>query len=203
MFGKKEYAKKYNKEHRKECNLSKKKWRENHPEKWKAIREKYCKENREKINKHNREYNRKHKKEINERRKKKYWEWRAITPYKNNYRNGWETLRVIVLKRDNYTCQICGKKKKVEVHHKDRTGSNRLAKEMNNDLDNLITLCHKCHLILDCPIGGFSKGKSEEKTERNQMIMRMLKSHTQTQVSRKFHLTRQRINQIKTKILNS
>lgn len=43
--------------------------------------------------------------------------------------------------RDNYTCQCCNSVDKLEVHHID---SNR----SNNDLSNLITLCHNCHVLL-------------------------------------------------------
>jgi 5-methylcytosine-specific restriction endonuclease McrA len=48
-----------------------------------------------------------------------------------------------VLIRDEYTCQICGSKEKLVVHHIDGTGRGN---EMhNNDLDNLITICRGCH----------------------------------------------------------
>jgi len=49
----------------------------------------------------------------------------------------WETVvRPAVLKRDNFQCQKCGKKEKLDVHHK------------VPDLqvfNNLITLCRTCH----------------------------------------------------------
>lgn len=51
-----------------------------------------------------------------------------------------------VLERDNYQCQICGSKDKLVIHHIDKTG--RGAKEHNNSLYNLITLCRKCHISL-------------------------------------------------------
>lgn len=49
------------------------------------------------------------------------------------------------LERDNYRCQICDKdvkKIRYEVHHIDFTGG---TKESNNELNNLITICIKCH----------------------------------------------------------
>ena len=50
--------------------------------------------------------------------------------------------RDVVLERDNYLCQICGKdvSKKYQacVHHKNRN-------KQDNSFNNLITLCKKCH----------------------------------------------------------
>ena len=49
----------------------------------------------------------------------------------------------IVLKRDNYTCQCCGKiGGKLNVHHLD--GYN-WCEEKRTDINNGITLCEKCH----------------------------------------------------------
>ncbi|MCZ2337801.1 MAG: HNH endonuclease [Chitinophagales bacterium] len=52
-----------------------------------------------------------------------------------------------VLTRDNFQCQICGSTKKLNVHHKDRTGIKNVGsyKLSNNSMDNLITLCASCH----------------------------------------------------------
>lgn len=52
--------------------------------------------------------------------------------------------RETVLKRDKYTCQKCGAKKQLIVHHKN--GDGRSTKKPNNALRNLITLCKKCHM---------------------------------------------------------
>lgn len=51
---------------------------------------------------------------------------------------GWEDIRLPILARDRYQCQICGIDNGLTVHHKnmDRT--------INTD-DNLITLCWDCH----------------------------------------------------------
>lgn len=62
------------------------------------------------------------------------WEYQKSNKLDNN-------LRIATLIRDNYTCKMCGKKKDVlEVHH-------ILPKRLNGKdyIDNLITLCHKCH----------------------------------------------------------
>lgn len=77
-----------------------------------------------------------------ENRKRKYTK-EQLTKKRDQYLFGGN--RLLVLKRDNYTCQICGSKEKLCVHHKDGNGRNVLAKYKNNNLDNLITLCHRCH----------------------------------------------------------
>jgi len=53
-------------------------------------------------------------------------------------------LRKLVLKRDNYTCQICGKKEvELHCHHVDPVVNNPIE---SADVDNCITLCKKCHI---------------------------------------------------------
>jgi 5-methylcytosine-specific restriction endonuclease McrA len=57
-----------------------------------------------------------------------------------------------VFERDNWQCQECGTSqeqsiilfnRKLYIHHKDGMGSG--SNEINNDIDNLITLCPRCH----------------------------------------------------------
>ena len=55
-------------------------------------------------------------------------------------------LREAILVRDCYKCQICKKTHHqvvLHVHHKDNKG--RGNKTLNNDIDNLVTLCDSCH----------------------------------------------------------
>lgn len=61
-------------------------------------------------------------------------------------------LRIKVLKRDNYTCQICGMTNKehrkefgreITLDHID--GNGRCSKEKNHSSRNLWTLCLRCH----------------------------------------------------------
>lgn len=47
------------------------------------------------------------------------------------------------LERDNYTCQFCGRKTDLIVHHKD--GSQRGSANRNNSLEMLETCCTHCH----------------------------------------------------------
>lgn len=56
-----------------------------------------------------------------------------------------DKLRIRVFERDNYRCQMCGKNLKNHMpicHHLDPTIDDV------NDLDNLVTLCNRCHLKL-------------------------------------------------------
>jgi hypothetical protein len=53
-----------------------------------------------------------------------------------------ERLRKKIRKRDNYTCQLCNEKikgRKIDVHHIDYN-------KKNNVKENLISLCHPCHI---------------------------------------------------------
>jgi len=57
-----------------------------------------------------------------------------------------ESLKQIVRKRDNYKCQLCNctsleNNRELDVHHLDLNKS-------NNNIDNLIALCMKCHTTL-------------------------------------------------------
>lgn len=56
----------------------------------------------------------------------------------------WKKTRGEALGRDNYTCQNCGSKERLEVHH---IKPYRISKD--NSLSNLITLCKPCHLMAD------------------------------------------------------
>ena len=67
----------------------------------------------------------------------------------NNSRSSekeYRTVRKSVLKRDNYTCQCCGRKseKGMRVHHLNSFATHE---EERYDLNNLITLCEHCHDI--------------------------------------------------------
>ena len=63
--------------------------------------------------------------------------------YKDKKRYGGH--RDEVLRRDEYTCTMCGAKKDLVIHHIDCSGQ---TDEPNNDVDNLTTLCRRCHINL-------------------------------------------------------
>lgn len=64
----------------------------------------------------------------------------------NNYLLGGftESLKEAVLERDEHSCFVCESNKSLEVHHilKQTLGG-------NNDMDNLVTLCIKCHRAIE------------------------------------------------------
>lgn len=73
-----------------------------------------------------------------------HWNWQGGKSFEP-YPLGWnKTFKEQIRFRDGYKCQICGcseveNGKKLSVHHKDYNKS-------NIDIDNLISLCHKCHI---------------------------------------------------------
>ena len=65
-----------------------------------------------------------------------------------------DRVRELIRIRDNHTCQICGKvwktwQRRLDVHHidcvKEKTNQ---CDNYEKEKDNMITLCHKCHLNL-------------------------------------------------------
>lgn len=88
-----------------------------------------------------------HKKKIS-RKGEKHYNWQGGKSFKP-YTSDWtETLRRSIRERDNYICKLCGKTQieeleekgyKMTVHHIDYD-------KKNNNPNNLISLCHSCHL---------------------------------------------------------
>jgi len=54
----------------------------------------------------------------------------------------WLKKRLIILKRDNYSCKNCDKKTNLHVHHK-KYINGRMCWDYPNNL--LVTLCSECH----------------------------------------------------------
>lgn len=61
-------------------------------------------------------------------------------PAETSYGPDWRIQRTSCLQRDNNTCQECGAQDGLEVHHWEPY---RFC--FDNSLDNLVTLCAKCH----------------------------------------------------------
>ncbi len=72
--------------------------------------------------------------------KRAYNEGRRYTNPEKEYPAAFKTwIRKEIRKRDNFTCQICGKiSKSLDVHHIDYD-------KKNIEKQNLISLCHSCH----------------------------------------------------------
>jgi 5-methylcytosine-specific restriction endonuclease McrA len=58
----------------------------------------------------------------------------------------WQELRRIVWERDNKKCVHCGIEVKFEEFHCDHIKS---GKNATNEINNLRTLCRKCHVLRD------------------------------------------------------
>lgn len=68
----------------------------------------------------------------------KHWNWKggiSFEPYSIDWT---QTLKKAIRERDKYTCKICGLYG-FDVHHIDYN-------KKNCNSDNLITLCHSCHI---------------------------------------------------------
>jgi HNH endonuclease len=69
----------------------------------------------------------------------------AINWLMNIIMNNWQIIRQQVLERDNYTCRECGQPiQRLDVHHKIPRRKGGL-----DILENLISLCRKCHKIVE------------------------------------------------------
>ena len=84
-----------------------------------------------------------------ERRREKIREMNQ--EYKNEY--FFSGNKEKVLARDGYKCVKCGSTDSLVVHHKDETGLSTVGERehVNNELDNLISLCRACHIKIHHP----------------------------------------------------
>lgn len=69
-------------------------------------------------------------------------EWSKIQREQRNY----DGQREAVLTRDGFACIQCGSTQHLCVHHKDKRGRSVPRHLKNNAIDNLETLCRKCHI---------------------------------------------------------
>ncbi len=65
--------------------------------------------------------------------------------------------RDYVLERDNHTCRNCGSKKLLVVHHIGGNGRGASSVDVNNDIENLVTLCRGCHAAIHSTATGWSR----------------------------------------------
>jgi 5-methylcytosine-specific restriction endonuclease McrA len=76
----------------------------------------------------------------------KHWNWKGgITTKNRKLRHKWEykQWRIAVIKRDDYTCRLCGSKVERPVAH--HIFDFQTYPELRYDVDNGITLCRACH----------------------------------------------------------
>ena len=88
--------------------------------------------------------------------------------YQDGGQKGFYNVKLAILNRDNYTCQICGEKDtRLEIHHiqyRSKGGSNRM--------DNLVTLCQECHGKIHSGELDFNKPVKSFKDASHMNIMR-------------------------------
>ena len=90
---------------------------------------------------------------------------------------------------DSNICQECGSSQNIDVHHIDKCGPHKVANP-NNEIDNLITLCHRCHMRLHFTTN-----------DRNEMLYCLRQEgKTFAEIGERFKLSRQRIHQIVTRL---
>jgi len=65
-----------------------------------------------------------------------------------------DRYRELIRIRDSHTCQICGniwkkRQRRFDIHHLDEDNTKtKQSDNLGKEADNMITLCHKCHLNL-------------------------------------------------------
>jgi len=60
----------------------------------------------------------------------------------------WDIQKQKVLERDNFECQRCKSKDALCVHH-----IIPWRESENNEIDNLVTLCRRCHIVIERKLG--------------------------------------------------
>ena len=101
-------------------------WVRNHQEQRREHKQREYRKNRKRYQEGQKRYADEHKAEL-----KSYWQqWHRDRNFGGNYEK--------VLDRDGGKCLLCGSKKSIIVHHVDEN-------RQNNEMDNLRTLCRKCH----------------------------------------------------------
>lgn len=111
--------------------------------------------------------------------------------YQKKYPNGKLNNRKLCLNRDNFTCQLCGAKIHLDVHHKDNGGPHIKGKKADNSLANLITLCHSCHIKFHYGVLGKDKD----------ILARRKEGETLQSIANSYGVSRQRIFQIEQRTL--
>ncbi|MBU0769062.1 MAG: hypothetical protein KJ687_08225 [Proteobacteria bacterium] len=88
-----------------------------------------------------------------------------LTDYKSDEFDGRDFLKEKIRKRDNWTCQTCGKiwqkgTRRFDVHHLDEELEGKIGLKYQNckNPDRMITLCHKCHMSLESVRRKMSEG---------------------------------------------
>lgn len=168
-------------------------WQRNNKDKTRQYQLRYRAKNKEKIKKqrevYNKEYNNKNKDKIRQKQRELY----RIKHPKVYFvlRKGKLVMRSKALERDNHKCQTCGAKTNIVCYID--------GNDKNNELMNLKTTCRKCFCLLEFKkhgIKNFSNGACKKQPDRDKKIIKLSATKSQSEISRMFSLSRQRIHQI-------
>lgn len=110
----------------------------------------------------------KHRKKILEKRHIQYVESSEVRANMNlfNTKKRFNGLRLDRLRLDRFTCQSCGSKNNLVVHHKEKVaGKDR--KDTVSSIDNLLTLCRRCHVNHHRALGDLGKGGRKSKAQQS------------------------------------
>lgn len=79
------------------------------------------------------------------RHRQQYIDGSNKSKIRNDSRYDLKALRPKMLERDGNKCVICGSTEKLHAHHWDNSGG---TEQVNNELDNLGTVCDVCHYAI-------------------------------------------------------
>lgn len=89
----------------------------------------------------------------------------SVSKSSNKYPDDWDKIRRQVFMRDNYRCQECGvhgDNAELHAHHQ-----TPISEGGGHDINNLITLCQRCHNKKHDHSVGFSENNSKNKFQKN------------------------------------
>ena len=72
------------------------------------------------------------------------WKPELTSEDRDKSRGDMPTVRNLVFRRDRHTCTVCGSRRGLNGHHMEPWSKN---KELRYDLDNIVTLCDRCHRL--------------------------------------------------------
>jgi len=102
----------------------------------------------------------------------------------------WHAVREKALRRDGHKCQQCGRRDKLDVHHKKQKS---IHPKLAYTLSNLVTLCEKCHMAWHKK-HGFGKHSYQEVYDK------YISHRTHCRIERRVGKINSRINYSKMKL---
>lgn len=110
----------------------------------------------------------KHREKIGEQRRVEYAESAEVRAAYSaaSARSRFNGLRLARLRKDRFTCQHCGSREQLVVHHQKKAASKNRKDEVS-DITNLLTLCRSCHMNHHRKMGDLN-GKAARTSEDQQ-----------------------------------